>query len=814
MQPVSLLQFFSTTRDFPKYIIDEERRLTTVPAFQVALDHSPNSGLRLGILAEQGSTNYFLDSENLTSGVSRSSNVSITNQSIAGSPKSAMFPSSKSNSWIGCDVGITADWVAVTFYVAQKNFRKPVLGYGSADDTSVTLRFDDYEINMAAADVDIQGPLNDMSYRVRVRAMVPGGYLANVKIYKTFRQTYGLEVSRVQVEKDMWTSYIPTTGTVQSRVGETVYRNMTHGVEFNEDQGTFDVVYSPTPGSLGSPMTVLKSDWTEYVAIGHQYDVDGFPEAARFHSDSNQFDRLSYHDPDRGIREKYSAIRFSYSGYGARVTIGNGGRIAHLKDFDSFRNGKFDRFQFGESYDGSHFTGHIHLLNIYARTFNNSEIRDFRYNVNTSSETYDTDLEESTLSATAAAVFRTDLEANLYKNVVEPPTPQRILAAWPRASSFTYFPDPSEIPPTDDPANTWSAGRWYYNGTLDAFVQPINSNKFEQIFSPLRIDTFEFEATMYADPMTDGYWDDDDYVGLVAASDIINGDLVTVAVGTHSGGLSIPRFSITLMDNSVSGPYGNVFNVLAGSNFLTKSKTADGGRTGLYTRIRVTRAGPFLRAVATQWNDLGNFREDQELVVNLASLPGKGKLLADRPARYGFCSLSNTGSTYLDYDIRSDQVINDLKIYSEESNTFWQFTEGSWQLQVETASDDLLPATRVNNRVTKENYTIDETTAVMEFARNNGISYGEGTITVPASSTTDIEFSEIINQYEYENELFFFNSYEEVNVIAEQVSGKLRIVSEATNGSFYVLLGTEPETDAFGITDETIGFRKINVVVS
>lgn len=829
MDPVSLNTFFTTTRNFSKYVINQDRRLVQVPANELALDYSPNSGMRLGILVEPASTNYFPDSENLTTGVLKSSNASVTNKSIAESPKSISFPSGKTTAWVGCDTSISASYVAVTFFVTQSNLQRPKVGYGYDETASITIRFNDEEINMATSDVDIQGPMNDLSYRVRVRAFVPGGSLTNVKIYKTARQAHGLDIARIQVEPNVWTSYIPTTGTVASRAAETVYRDLTHGIDFNQDQGTFDVVYSPTPGSLGSAMTVLKTDWTEFVAVGHQFDDAGDPEALRFVSASHQFDRLSYHDTDASIRDKYSAIRFSYSGYGVRgIIANNGGRVAKLKEFDSFLNGIFDRLQFGESYDGSHFAGHIHLINIYARTFNDEEMRNLRFNVNSSSSAIDTDLEESRVSATAAAVFRTDLEATMYQNVVEPPTPERILAAWPRASTFHYYSDPETAPdnPTYD-GNKISAGMWYYNATSHAFVQPVNSNFIEQIFSPIMIDHYEFEATLWADSSAPNYWNDDDYIGLIAASKHINGKLVSLIVGIHTGGFStgVPRFSMTLLDESNTTQYDKLMatptphlvggfkeGVIVGNNFFPERRTPAGGWTDQKMKIRVTRRGDFVSAVATQPNS-DVYDPASELNVNIAQLPGNGELLTG-PARYGFVNASNTGATYSDYNIQSDQVINDLKIYSEETGKYWRFDDGVWTLQLDTAAQDLLPATRINNRVTRESYLIDETTEVMTFDRNNGISYGEATINVPVSSTTDIPFSDILDQFDYTEELFFFNVYEEQNVIAEQVDGQLRIVSEATNGSFYVLMGTQSVTDSFGITEETIGFRKVNVVVS
>lgn len=816
MQNTTLSDFFSTTRDFFKWVVDEDRKLSKVPPFTPPVDYSPNSGDRLGILVEPESTNLYIDSEGLSAGVINSSGVSRSTTSVIGSDYSIKIPSNKGENTTGSDITINdAGGVAISFYVLQTNLQRPKVGYTSNENTTISIRIDGRDPIIPISDIDVQGPMNDLSYRVRVRTPLISRTMNNIEIVKPSHSAIGMNISKIQVEENHWTSYIPTTGQAETRQAETVFRNLTHEKDFNEDQGAYDVFYSPTPGSYGSAMTLLKDDWTEYIAVGHQENDNGNPELARLHTSSRVVPiTLRAFDKEENIRGGNSGIRVSYSGYGARTISRDGGSIQHLKDYNSFRQGKLNRIQFGESFEG-HFCGHIHMINGYLRSLTDEEMKDFTYVPNDSSDDPDKDLEEPSIVETAAAIFRTDEEALLYQNVVEPPTPQRVLAAWPRASQYRYFPDPSNIPPTSDPANTWSAGRWYYNGNINAFVQPINSNRFEQIFSPIKIDTYEFEATMYADPNTPGYWNDDDGVGLIAASDIIGGDLVTVSVLTHSGGLGGPRFSIRLTDGS-RPDLGKFYNI-TGNNVLYKRKTPAGGRTGLYTRIKITRAGAFLKAVATRWNDLDNYQEDYELVVNMNSIPGKGKLLANRPARYGFCTYSNTGSTYLDYVIRSDQAINDLKIYSLESGKYWKYDNG-WQLQTETAAEDLLPSTRITNTKTKEQYVIDDVTQNIEFFRNSGISENDATVSAPKNDTVDIPVQDIVDQFVLEGEdLFLFNIYNEDNLIAEQItlSGEtyIRLVTNNTNGEFVVLVGTEPETDAFGITNETIAFRHVKVEV-
>lgn len=801
MNPTSVAEFFRTTRDFDKYVVNQDRKLSKVAPFQIPIDYSPNSGNQLGILVEQASTNHFPDSENMVSGV-QTSNVSILNKEVSGSIKSANFPKGSTNAYIGANVNINSPRVGISFYAIMSNLQRPTIGYLADAKTSLSIQLNGREFTPAGQYIDVQGPMNDLSYRVRVvlETKLP---ITNIKIVQSRNQLVGVNLSRIQIEPELCTSYIPTTGTKASRPAETVYRNLTHGLDFNKNQGTFDVLFTAAAGSSGSAMTLLYDDWSEYVALGHQRDETGEAEALRFHTSSTHIPvPLRHHHS--GIRDRYTAVRFSYSGYGVRGVVHRTPYIAHLKAFDSFYNNKFNRMHFGESYDGTHFSGHIHLVNAYARTFNDEELLDMTYIPNDSSVDEDFDLEESGIFSTAAAIFRTDEEALLYQNVVKPPTPQRILAAWPRSSNHTYAENPQNA--------TGNGKRWYFDPNRYSFVQPVNSNEKEQIFSPVKLSEFEFTATLTSN---DG---DDDIIGLVVAADIINGGLYSLMVSINCGGNArnrVPRrFAINLYTPSTGNQGFNLGRMVTGSDFLPKV----GGWSGKRVKIKVIRQGTFVRALASTWNG-DDYIPESELVCNMADLPGAAKNLGFQPARYGFMTNSQADSTYLDYNLKSNQVINELKIYSQESNKFWYYENGSWVLQTKTATEDILPSTRINNRLTNESFIIDDETGEVEFQKNIGIDYGTGNLSVPRNKTVDIPMSQLIDQFEYdENELFFMNIFNEVGLLAEQITLQnkqyVRIVSGNTDGTFVLLLGTESVTDSFGITNQIIGFRNIEVGVA
>ena len=811
-------------------MVNQNRQLVQIPPFTIPIDYSPNSGDRLGILVEPASTNYFVDSENLSTGVINSSGVGFANKSVSGSPKSLRFPGNDSEEYAGANISFSADAVAITFYALQDTLQRPVVKELRNKETTFGIRVNGYEINVPSSDIDVQGPMNDLSYRIRVRARLFGQSLNKIEIVKPLTNDIGCNISRIQVEKNHWTSYIPTTGSTDNRPAETIYRDLTHGVDINENQGAFDVAYSPTPGSYGSPMTLLRDDWSEYIAYGHQRNENDYPEVIRFYSSSSNLraSPLRFFEKPSNVTEKNSAIRACYSGYGVRGLSRYANSVSKLKDYDSFINGKLNRIQFGESHDGTHYCGLIHIVNGFLRALTDEEMINFEYVPNDSSSDLDFDLETPGVAVTAAAMFKTDQEAILYQNVVEPPTPQRILAAWPRTSDEIYYADPNA-------ASGTNAELWYYDSGVDGFVMPVNSKSVEQIFSPIKLDTYEFEAVLTTTEVDQ----DGDFIGLVALADYIDGEVLSVVVGVEPSQMQLrprdnsapPIFKMAFFDQT-SGYDRNSHRTktefLGGNNSVYGGGSITAGSPlGVSSwrhpskdkiNIKVVRQGPFLSAKISDWGG-GPYLDDSEIVYNLNNLPRNGyKLLG--PARYGFVMLSQNGSTYQNYEVRSEQAINDLNIYSEESNKYWFFSNNSWTLQSETATDDLLPATRINNRKTKEQFIIEDDTGLPAFNRSNGISENDGSVTVPSGQTTDILATDITSQFTFEDEeLFISNVFEEQNLIAEQIvlGGQqyVRVIpNNNSNGSFVVLLETESTTNSFGITNETIAFRTINVQVT
>lgn len=360
----SVTSFFSTDRTSQKWIVNSNGTHTTIQGGVVPVDHHANGDIR-GILVEDASQNLFPNSTSYShSSLSFSSGASVVSASIGGSSNAVRIGSTSQDEYMTCSFNnLSMSYVAITLFVS-----------GITSFSEMNILLNGSNLNFGGADVEEEGPFNGGFYRLRVRAFVPSQELSSVAIGKRFFHSGGFDVANVQIERDKWTSYIPTSNGPVSRPKETVFRNLTHRRDYNKDQGTFDVQYTPVPGSVGCAMSFRDSGWNEWVSVGVQKGELGYPEAVRFDSSTIEKSLAAFSQWDN-ITGKECLIRVCYSGYGVRVFNMKEDDVWHLKDFNAFLNGIPDRIVFGECYTGDHFTGHIELLNIYHRTFNEDEMK-------------------------------------------------------------------------------------------------------------------------------------------------------------------------------------------------------------------------------------------------------------------------------------------------------------------------------------------------------------------------------------------------------------------------------------------------------
>lgn len=351
MNPVDPNVYLSTDRTFDKYVISSSRTLTTVGSGVLPLNHSPTDGSRLGMLIEGEAENVFPDSEELDANVVYEGGMSRTAVALAGSTHSAHLAAGATG-WVGANMASTPmEKVAVSVFITT-GVVAPVIGFSDWAGINIAMRINGNEVNQFGLTKSVEGPMADGAYRLRIIVPVASGVLDSFRVGMVGAPEE-VRVSRIQVEKDRWTSYIPTNGAAVVRAGETVSRVLAAGVNYNQDQGTLKVAFTPTPNSADSVITLRKEDWSAYLSIDHG-DIS---------------------------EESIDSIRIAFSPYGIRMNLDGTARIFHLKSDEAVSlatsSSTFERIDMGRSYDGTtygHFYGHIESFHLAARTWTDAEL--------------------------------------------------------------------------------------------------------------------------------------------------------------------------------------------------------------------------------------------------------------------------------------------------------------------------------------------------------------------------------------------------------------------------------------------------------
>lgn len=392
---------------------------------------------------------------------------------------------------------------------------------------------------------------------------------------------------------------------------------------------------------------------------------------------------------------------------------------------------------------------------------------------------------------TAALLFRKSIEAEMFRSIHEPTDTSEILNTWPRTEGKTLFNDPSTA--------TGESADW--NNTGGLFVQPNNASKTLTLLSPVKTTSYVFESVLSSDNA------DDDAIGLVAAmEENTDGSPILLIVWVSAGGVGTDTFSMSYFDKDSTTNSGDLIdsnNTIR--DFETGSGASPEGWSGREVKVKVSRSGDDISAVCTDW-DGTEYLEGTEIVVNLNSLPRDGGMLSG-PSRYGFATISQANSKYIGHTIRSQEIEDDSRVYSEEGNERWVYSGGTWT-NTGDAFSDLSSADLVVNRKTKETFSVDSS---ITFKSNSGVDYGTVDISV-ASDPEDIPLNTITGEYATPD-LSVTGVFKEDGLTATLNTNDIT-VSATSNGSFYVLLETpsdiDPETN---IEEKTIAFRKVNITV-
>lgn len=407
--------------------------------------------------------------------------------------------------------------------------------------------------------------------------------------------------------------------------------------------------------------------------------------------------------------------------------------------------------------------------------------------------------------ALSVNMFETDVELDVFKSMNSPQTPLDIFNTWPRSQNQTYFSDPANA--------TGDAAAWTYDANTNTFIQPINGLNYLMIHSPVAISNYTLETTLASsDP-------DGDLIGIVGASQYVNGELKTLAFIAQTGGRQhMKAFSAMLIDDTSSGlNHKLTATEIAGNNFLEQDPTAttasntvpEYGWWNRTLKIKVERTGNMITAVISDWNG-AVYEEASRLTVDLSTLPNGGSVLAG-PSSYGFFTHSQGDSKYIGIQFESPDVSDDRVMYSLESNKKHSFSNGTWSETVGYAGDFTAIDLAINER-TKE---VFDTTGAISLKKSVGISDVEGSVSVPPNATTPVTVSSIISQFTFSEAVLGIDyAGNGSNLTATLNGANIDLTTTTGNGHFYVYLKSADYVDPYTKqTTSTIAVRKINVTV-
>lgn len=347
---------------------------------------------------------------------------------------------------------------------------------------------------------------------------------------------------------------------------------------------------------------------------------------------------------------------------------------------------------------------------IVSPTARKGELSYFEYNV----ENYFGDIAAGTTSINIteldqinAILYADTFKVDWYKSSVVPPDGATILNTWLRTSGNEYFPDPTTA--------TGDASAWYIDGSGN-FVQPNNSGKLQQIWSPTKEENYTFEATLRSSNA------DNDSIGLVAAADY-DGQVISVMVNIHTGGIGgLSRYSLVYFDNptdSTGWPLANGIEIVGNNNLASRA-----GWSNAYIRIRIERTGNIIKVYRSNWNSTV-IDTNTELSVDLSTILG-GRLTGAR--RYGYSTLSQGDSKYLNINFTTSESYDITKVGDMVTDTEYEYQNGSWVTLPNSVRTTYDYPRKIRNPVSNDLFYLDFPNTVNTLYTHNPHTFPNTTV--------------------------------------------------------------------------------------
>ena len=219
------------------------------------------------------------------------------------------------------------------------------------------------------------------------------------------------------------------------------------------------------------------------------------------------------------------------------------------------------------------------------------------------------------------------------------------------------------------------ANRWYWNDSLQSFVQPLNTSYFNGFITQNTYDYYTHTATIRSTGA------DNDVNGIVIAhviDDVGNPHTLTalcIRRGWNNSADWLLAYDYYLPDQTIlfragNGPSGTIPGSSGSSNW---NKFSNG------ITVRITKNENIITAACSDWNS-NVINENTLITINLDDYSWGYLFRAD--VKYGYCNLSQPNSYFTNIDFQSkmsassSKLLANVKISAESDNAIEQKSDG------------------------------------------------------------------------------------------------------------------------------------------
>ncbi|BEG72474.1 hypothetical protein RVBP21_1020 [Pseudomonas phage BRkr] len=264
---------------------------------------------------------------------------------------------------------------------------------------------------------------------------------------------------------------------------------------------------------------------------------------------------------------------------------------------------------------------------------------------------------------------------------LKPPTPKQIFESWDRFNNDKLF--PGGVGAEGDAAS------WYWNDTLQAAVQPINTSLYNGFISDEAPESYELEVTLTSSDA------DDDFNTVILAFNRDeaagrNHTLDLVISGPSGDWSNRPVWPVQSIVKDFSKHTTWNANPTEYKEYSVREATPPKGWSGRFIRVKVIRTGDLFNVKCSDWNGT-TFNPAYDMSINLNDHPELSIFKGGK--KYGFGSLSQANSYFKDITYESSlkrNIVCDMK-----TNTVYAWFNDTWTILPNTKVKDIYGAPRI-----------------------------------------------------------------------------------------------------------------------